>query len=294
MADSKSIFLSLYSDEELTEEQYQQELIEELGGRVDGFDPKKPLGGRDLKKRIGYVFVESKLGASSNKAKKEFVERVLESSTIENSTLSLIKSAPDAARHREANTRQFALIVNACVDAINSLYESVKATVLQDWLLASQYAAAPLSSKNDCQKRCWVVCTLLNVDTREELDRCKAAELSEQSKRERTATIALIAIYASMLSNNDLEHLLGDAIRAGQLHYSSRALDEDGARELREYAEDQEFIEEDLDVAEDYVSEEDFLKLLNLATKKRDLTLTQYLYAAITSYLDFVPGYTTS
>lgn len=301
MADSTPIFLSLYSDKEISEEQYQQELIKEFGGRVNGFDAKYPLGkkskntARDLKKCIARVFIKSRLSTNrfstnSDKAKKTFIDKVLESSTINPNTLSMIKAAPDAKRHRDLNTTQFALIVNACVDVLNDICEAMKPIVLYDRIAADYYADTPLSNKSDYQKRCWVVCAFLDVDTREELNRSKIEELSEQLRRERTATIGLIAIYASLLGSDDLEHLWGNTMRAGQLHYNNRMLDEDGTFELRKYAVDHEYIEEDLDEPEDYISEEDFLKLLKLATEKRDLTLVQYLFAAIIGDAYLWPG----
>lgn len=296
MADSTPIFLSLYSDKEISEEQYQQELIQELGGRVGDFDVKYPLGkkskntARDLKKCIARVFIKSKLGGSSKQAKKDFIKQVERLSTIKPNTYSMISASLDAARHRDTNTSQFALIANACVSAIDGLYEAMKPIALHDRITADYYAYTPLSNKSDYQKRCWVVCALLNVDTREESNRNKVEELSEQLRRERTATIGLIAVYASLLGSADLEHLWGNTMRAGQLHYNNRMLDEDGAFVLRKYAVDHEYIEEDLDEPEDYISEEDFLKLLKLATEKRDLTLVQYLFAAIIGDAYLWPG----
>lgn len=296
MADSTPIFLSLYSDKEISEKQYQQELIKEFGGRIDGFDPKKPLGKRALKKRIGHVYVKafskSRFVPNSDESKEKFIKQVLELSAIEKSTLSVICSSPSAARHRDPNTSQFALIVNACAKAISTVYKAVKPIDSTDWFLASQYTNEPLLIMTEYQRRCWVACALLNVITRKELSWREEVEATNQSERERTSIIAQIAIYATLLDEADLKHLLGNAIRGGhQFHYSDAMLYEDGARELRTYAEEQGYIEEDEDEPEDYISEEDFLKLLNLATKTQDLALTQHLFAAALGSLSLWPEY---
>lgn len=297
MADSTPIFLSLYSDKEISEEQYQQELIKEFGGRIEDFDPKQPLGKRHLKKRIGYVFLrafsKSRFRDNSDKAKKEFIKKVKELSVpnINANSYQFLVGTPGTSHYRPANTRQFSIIVNSCVLAINSVYEATKASISNDWFSLNQNTDEPLLKMTEYQKRCWVACALLNVITREELNNYEIQDISKKIRDKHLATIALITTYASFLGSNDLEFLLQCAMKAGKaggLHISSTYLEEGGCYSLRTYAIEQGYMEDDEDVPEDNISEENFLKLLNIATEKRDLTLAQHLYSATPHAWDMI------
>lgn len=267
---------SLFSDDEITEDEFRSEL-EQLG--IDG---KHPMKGLQLDKQIQDVLKRFDGTEVWQLFQREFIEAAYEGTGLSKDYLSRLRSRVGAKRRQEVSTVNFSKLIDACIPELDK---------------SSRYSASRWRNLPCASKRQWVACSLCRKLTPEEKTKLDERYRKEQSNDKRKSQIVITATIASMLSPQDLRHLYHAALRAALERYELPiGWGGDDVHALKEYAicksliedpafnyeeplseDDKDALQEDLE----QITDEEFLSLLRTAIESEDPYLAEYCLNAL-------------
>lgn len=203
-------YKSLFSDEEVTEGEYRDQLAIVANGHIRDFDPGKPMRTLDLKERIRYATLNTGIAYDRRSRRRHFYATAKEIAELGGISYSTLTSYYKG--RTETPLWAFAKVLDACYSWI---YEPEKmlGEVPEDWGQPDEKFPDDIPEH---EKRLRVARCLLGIAPEEAEARRAAADHKCEELSERAFRVAYISLMATIAGEEELDFLTSAA------NYSNR------------------------------------------------------------------------